>query len=315
MDTSSGPAKRNVRADITRKYDERVAETIDPHRAKARDILRDVTDGEVVDFEGTFTAPKDPPKYEEPKSYLDAPLLLMPGSTGEGDDDGELDQAFRADKIEFLVMVRNVTEDERRDDAVLKDAGEVDWDIPSKDEFEDVMGQVFDLFMDECPGLVHAFKWASVGSATGVGCFSVSTGQRNHISDIRGIMCTMIHNGRCFESFPKRAMMKSFSLTAFFPRATKFVGMGRLIEWVFSCNRGLKGTIWPSAVKKFPDDHPNPRKRGARILSFTGDQKFLDSLHAFPRGFPFSVKLANVYIQGGNVQRSARTARGRRGPG
>ena len=75
--------------------------------------------------------------------------------------------------------------------------------------------------------------------------------------------------------------------------------MGRLSEWIFSCNRGLKGTIWTSAVKKFPDDHLSPRKRGARILSFTGDQKFLDSLHAFPRGFPFSVKLANVYIQGG----------------
>ena len=75
--------------------------------------------------------------------------------------------------------------------------------------------------------------------------------------------------------------------------------MGRLIEWIFSCNRGLKGTIWSSAVKKFPDDHQSPRKRGAKILSFTGDQKFLDSLHAFPRGFSFSVKLANVYIQGG----------------
>ena len=106
MDTSSGPAKRNVRADITRKYDERVAETtaiIDPNRAKARDLLRDVKDGEVVNFESTFTAPKDPPKYEEPKSYLDAPLLtlreLMPGSTGKSDEDGELDQAFRADKI------------------------------------------------------------------------------------------------------------------------------------------------------------------------------------------------------------------------
>ena len=176
------------------------------------------------------------------------------------------------------------------------------------------MGQVFDLFTDECPELVHAFKWASVGSTTGVGCFMVSTGQRSHISDIRGIMRTIIHEGRCFESFPKRAMMKSFSLTAFFPRATKFVGMGRLIQWVFSCNRGLKGTIWPSAVKKFPDDHPNPRKRGARILSFTGDQKFLDSLHAFPRGFPFSVKLANVYIQGGERTTEGQATQRRRRP-
>ena len=109
-------------------------------------------------------------------------------------------------------------------------------------------------------------------------------------------------------------MMKSYSLTAYFPRATKFVGMGRLIEWLFMCNRGLKGTIWPSSVKKFADNHESPRKRGARILSFTGDQKFLDSLHAFPRGFPFSVKLANVYIQGGERTKAGHTGQRQKRP-
>ena len=106
--------------------------------------------------------------------------------------------------------------------------------------------------------------------------------------------------------------MKSFSLTAFFPRSTKFVSMDKLIYWLFLCNPGLKGTIWPSASKKFPDTHPNPRKRGARILSFTGDQKFLDSLHAFPRGFPFSIKLANVYIEGGDRTKEGKPVTRRR---
>ena len=234
---------------------------------------------------------------------MEAPLLtlreLMPGSTGDDDAEGDLDQSFRADKVEFLVMVRNITEIEAQTDSVIEEVGDIDWDIPSHEEFEDVMGMVFRLFTDEDSELVHAFKWASVGSATGVGCFSVSTGQLGHINDIREVMRTLIYQGRCYESFPRKAMMKSYSLTAFFPRATKFVSMGRLIEWLFSCNRGLKGTIWPSTVKKFPDDHITARKRGARILSFTGDQKFLDSLHSFPRGYPFNVKLANVYIQGG----------------
>ena len=176
------------------------------------------------------------------------------------------------------------------------------------------MGLVFELFTEEESDLVHAFKWASVGSATGVGCFMVSTGQLSHITEIRDVMRNIMHEGRCYESFPKKAMMKSFSLTAFFPRATKYVGMGCLIEWLFSCNRGLQGTIWPSAVKKFPDSHENPRKRGARILSFTGDQKFLDSLHAFPRGFPFSVKLSNVYIQGGERTKAGQATLRRRRP-
>ena len=118
----------------------------------------------------------------------------------------------------------------------------------------------------------------------------------------------------CFETFPKKAMLKSFSLTAFFSRSTKFVGVGRLIEWLFFCNKGLKGTIWPSVAKKFPDNHPNPRKRGARLLAFTGDQKFLDSLYSFPRGFPFHIKLANVYIQGGERTTEGRVQTRRRRP-
>ena len=153
------------------------------------------------------------------------------------------------------------------------------------------MGQVVDVFTDDNVAMVQALRWSSVASATGVGCFSVGTGNRDHIDEIRRVVRTIIYGGRCYESFPKKALMKSFSLTAFFPRSCKFVGMKKLLAWLFLCNRGLKGTIWPSVSKKFPDTHPNPRKRGARILSFTGDQQFLDSLHAFPRGFPFSCLL------------------------
>ena len=94
--------------------------------------------------------------------------------------------------------------------------------------------------------------------------------------------------------------MKSYSLTAFFPRSTKFVPTGKLIIWLLSCNPGLKGKIWPVEARKYPDTHPIPRRRGARILSFTGDQTFLDSLRNFPRNYPFSIKLANVFIRGGD---------------
>ena len=315
MDTSaagSSPVKRNLRADITRKFDERVVATlerVDPHQAKAREVLGDVDGFELEEFRSSFTAPT----HAKPAStsYLDAPLLtlrqLMPGSTGEGDDDGELDQAFRADKNEFLVIHRELTHNEVKQDCVLEDIGDVDWRIPTQEEYEDLMGQVVDVFTDEQHALVEALKWSSVGSATGVGCFSVSTGNLGHMNDIRGIICSIIHDCRCFESFPRKAMMKSFSLTAFFPRSTKYVGMDKLVEWLLLLNRGLRGTIWPSVAKKFPDDHPSPRKRGARILSFTGDQVFLDSLHAFPKGYPFSIKIANVYIEGGERTKEVRT--------
>ena len=107
--------------------------------------------------------------------------------------------------------------------------------------------------------------------------------------------------------------MKSYSLTAFFPRATKRVGTKKLVTWLLSCNRGLHSKIWPVEARKFPDDHPIIRRRGARVLSFTGDQTFLDSLQRFPRDFPFSVRIANVYIRGGErTTEGQRTAHRRR---
>ena len=40
----------------------------------------------------------------------------------------------------------------------------------------------------------------------------------------------------------------------------------------------------------------------------------MDSLHAFPRGFPFTIKLSNVYIQGEERVRAGATQQRRRRP-
>ena len=79
------------------------------------------------------------------------------------------------------------------------------------------MGHTMDVYTDDRPELVHALSWSSVGAATGVGCFSVTTGRMEDLQDIRGTLRTIMYGGKCFESYPKRALMKSYSLTAFFP--------------------------------------------------------------------------------------------------
>ena len=319
MDTSA--PKRNIRADLTKLYEARVAETtkkVDPHRATAREKLGDTDNFEKEPLVGSYVAATVQPKPQPPQSFLEAPLLtlreLMPGNTGDEDPEGDLDQSFRADRIECLVMHRPLTEGEKQLDGVIENPGDVDWSIPEKEDFEDCMGLLFEIYTEEAPELVHAFGWSSVGSATGVGCFCVKTGKRSHIDDIRGALRSIVHDGRCFESFPKGAIMKSFSLTAFFPRATKYVSTDKLIYWLLACNSGLKGTIWPVEARKYPDNHHIPRRRGARVLSFTGDQAFLDSLHNFPKDFPFSIKLANVYIRGGERTTKGQGEQRRRRP-
>ena len=141
MDTSA-PPKRSIRADITRKYEERVAATTaktDPHRAKAREQLGDIDGFELENFNSSITAPKSAPP-QPTTSYLNAPLLtlpqLMPGSTGKVDDNDELDQSFRADKIEFLVIQRKLLPDEVQQDPVIQEVGDVDWEVPTQEEYD-----------------------------------------------------------------------------------------------------------------------------------------------------------------------------------
>ena len=45
---------------------------------------------------------------------------------------------------------------------------------------------------------------------------------------------------------------------------------------------------------------PRCKAEGAKIITFTGNEEFLDSLHFFPSNFPFSIKIANAYIRGGD---------------
>ena len=52
--------------------------------------------------------------------------------------------------------------------------------------------------------------------------------------------------------------------------------------------------------REYKKTHPVVRRRGAKIITFTGDEEFLDRLHSFPSNFPFSIKIANAYIRGGD---------------
>ena len=71
------------------------------------------------------------------------------------------------------------------------------------------------------------------------------------------------------------------------------------------------GLQWP---RSSPIPTPVQESAGPIILSFTGDQEFLDSLHSFPKGYPFSIKIANVYIEGGERTKEGKTVLRRKRP-
>jgi hypothetical protein len=132
-----------------------------------------------------------------------------------------------------------------------------------------------------------------------------------HITGFRAYLRDLLIGGKCFESFPKQSLMNKYSLTLFIPPNIRHVDTKKVLLWLMDLNRGLRGEIQPVSVKKLKDSHPYERRRGARIVSFTGDQLFLDSLHQFPRDYPFDVKVGNLYIRGGERTDVAYTRLGR----
>ena len=70
--------------------------------------------------------------------------------------------------------------------------------------------------------------------------------------------------------------------------------------WLGLCNI-LEVNYDVFSCRTYPKDHPVEKRRGARIVTFEGDQKFYYSLQKFPRDFPFTIKMGgDVYIRGGD---------------
>ena len=137
MDTSSGNAKQGIRVSLTEQYEARVASTlekVDPNRAKARATLKE-DEMEVEALDGEWSGYTEPMPSTS-QSYTDAPVLTLrervPGSTGCDDEDKELDQSFRSDKIDFIVVQRDLKPDEVTADGVLMGPADVDWSIPDR---------------------------------------------------------------------------------------------------------------------------------------------------------------------------------------
>ena len=95
---------------------------------------------------------------------------LMPGSSKDSDpDDLSLNQTFRADKIEFLLVSRPATPAEANTKHQILNVNTSDWDIPKDEEYEDAMGCAIAEFTKTDSDLIHVICWSSVNKATDTG--------------------------------------------------------------------------------------------------------------------------------------------------
>ena len=59
----------------------------------------------------------------------------------------------------------------------------------------------------------------------------------------------MFVGDRCYESFPRLALLKKFQLSAYFPKNCDKLKTRKLTDLLMECNEGLQGEIAPLDVK------------------------------------------------------------------
>ena len=203
----------------------------------------------------------------KPKRYTDAPMLnlkdLLPsGVTCNSAGNKSLDMAFRATKLEFVILACNLEED-----MVSLDDDETEWEIPDQEVFDEVMQAAVHQFIETDTARIKTLAWSSTGWDTGVGVVAISTEDLSLVDEFRDAVAQVEYEGQSFITMPKQMLLKKYALTIYFGRQFSRFETSKLMEMLGLCNN-LCGSFELDETRYFAKDHDNPRRRGARIVAF-----------------------------------------------
>ena len=174
-----------------------------------------------------------------------------------------LDQKFRAECIEFVVMTKPLPRDGANDDN--------EWEVPEASFFDNIMNEVFAEFIDTDITRMDAIKWSSVGTQTGVGAFSAVTNQLDKVQHFRSLMRAKVFNGQRAESFPKQTLLNNYGITLYAHGATTAYRAPILLAMLLRTHQeDFKGQCEVLKHDKFPANHPIVRKqKGQNYFTLT----------------------------------------------
>ena len=293
VDESSSVRKPTMVEQMSHAYGEKVRETQllrDPSKTLPP---TDQTPLEVENLNLHYHAPtKKKPKQ---LAYSEKPLLslktLVPEQLAQKIQID--DTVFRAEKVEFVLLEQDASMDDE----------EAEWGVPDQSTFDCMVMTALDEFSDTRPDIIHALAHSSTGWNTGVGLIVFHTADMTLVEEFRDHLKGLSNPdkpGFKYLTIPKLLILNKYSLSIYFGPNFAPLRTSKLMLWLGLCNN-LEGNYDVLSCRTYPKDHPVEKRRGARVVTFEGDQKFYDSLHQFPRDFPFTIKVGgNVYIRGGD---------------
>ena len=197
----------------------------------------------------------------------------------------------RLGRIEFVVVECVVDPEE---DITARIDRDYDWQIPLREQFEDVIGETINIFTSD----LQFLDFSLVGWNTGIGLFAFRYDKLEAMEQFREIIRGLEMEGKMFKTYPKCMLMNRYALTSNFNWAFKRItDPYRLFFWVKQFN-GIKGEMELVETRLYPANHPT--QKGCKIVAFEADQNFFDELYKFPRDHAFTINFGgNIYIRGG----------------
>ena len=288
----------SIREKITNAYQKKTQQTRAKREADGTSIKPSVQfDIDLTGAGRKIENSKDP--LLEPTKLADAPVLKLQDLVPE-EDRGSLDvenctESIHSGRLEFVVVERVVDPEEEITPRADRD---YDWEIPEREQFEDVIGKTINIFTIDNPADLQFLEFSSVGWNTGIGLFAFRSDKLEAMEQFREIVRGLEMEGKRFETYPKRMLLNRYALTVYFNAAFKRITDAyRLLFWIKQFN-GFKGEMELVETRLYPADHPT--RKGCKIVAFEADQTFLDELYKFPRDHAFSIRFGgNIYIRGG----------------
>ena len=235
----------------------------------------------------------------ETEMYHDMPEGIDTEQDADEQSSMPLDQEFKSELIEFVVMVKKL------DISETADYSQVEWDLPEAEFFDRVMNEAYADFIDPDITRMDAIKWSSVGSQTGIGVFSAVASKLDDVQLFREVLRSKVYECHMqAEPFPRQTMLNDYGLSLYAHKGTIAYRAPLLMRMLLRTHHADFDTSCKCEVlkaDKFGADFPITRKQNTRIITLIPNREFLDSLYKFPPNFPFGAGLCKqLFITGGS---------------
>ena len=250
----------SIRERITNAYEKKTQQTRAKREADGTSIKPSVQfDIDLTGAGRKIENAKEP--LLEPTKLADAPVLKLQDLVPE-EDRGSLDienckESIYSGSLEFVLVERMAEPNEEITPRADRD---YDWEIPEREQFEDVIGETINIFTLDNPADLQFLEFSSVGWNTGIGLFAFRSDKLEAMEQFREIIRGLEMDGKRFETYPKRMLLNRYALTVYFNAAFKRITDAyRLLFWIKQFN-GFKGEMELVETRLYPADHPT-RKR------------------------------------------------------